>query len=87
MRINYILTVAVIVLAVALLYKFGLFNLFSPNFGNTIAGINTPLTPAQLSVINNAPNSYFESAGERLLNNSLNDPVTLPGPTTPASTQ
>lgn len=76
MRINYILTVAVIVLAVALLYKFGLFNLFSPNFGNTIAGINTPLTPAQLSVINNAPNSYFESAGERLLNNSLNDPVT-----------
>jgi len=43
----------------------------APNFGHTLAGINTPLTPAQLAVINNASNSYFEQAGEMYLNHSL----------------
>jgi hypothetical protein len=74
-RMNYLLTVVILVLAVALLYKFGLFNLFSPSFGNTLAGINNPLTPAQLAVINGAPNSYFETAGERLLNGTLNNRI------------
>ncbi|MDE1870503.1 MAG: DUF929 family protein [Candidatus Micrarchaeota archaeon] len=43
----------------------------APNFGHTLAGINSPLTPAQLAVINNASTSYFERAGEMYLNHSL----------------
>ncbi|MDE1865268.1 MAG: DUF929 family protein [Candidatus Micrarchaeota archaeon] len=39
--------------------------------GKTLSGINAPLSPAQLSVINNAPDSYFERAGETVLNGSL----------------
>jgi hypothetical protein len=39
--------------------------------GNRLTGINTPLTRSQLSVINNAPDSYFERAGEMMLNLSL----------------
>lgn len=43
----------------------------SPNFGNTLAGINQPFTPSQLAVINNASLAYFETAGEMYLNHSL----------------
>lgn len=39
--------------------------------GNTLSGINTPLSQAQLAVINNAPDSYFQKAGEAVLNLSL----------------
>ena len=45
--------------------------------GYTIAGIDTPLNNTELSAINNAPNSYFEIAGERLLNGSLTNQVVL----------
>jgi hypothetical protein len=31
--------------------------------GSTVSGINDPLSPAQLIIINNAPDSYFEKAG------------------------
>lgn len=39
--------------------------------GQRLSGIDAPLTPAQLSVINNASNNYFEDAGEMLLNLSI----------------
>lgn len=39
--------------------------------GSTLSGINGPLSQSQLSVINNAPNSYFEKAGEAMLNVSI----------------
>lgn len=39
--------------------------------GNTLAGINSRLTPSQLSTINNASDSDFEKAGEMMLNLSL----------------
>ena len=40
-------------------------------FGDTLAGINQPLNSTQLSIINNASDSYFEIAGQMLLNGSL----------------
>lgn len=43
----------------------------APNFGHTLAGINQPLTPSQLAVINNASNANFETAGLMYLNHSL----------------
>ena len=46
----------------------------------TLAGIGTPLNASQLNVVNNAPNSYFEAAGEKLLNQSLTDYVSLAKP-------
>ncbi len=48
-----------------------------PSFWKTTSGIDTPLTSAQLSVINDAPSSYFISAGNMLLNGTLSDPVIL----------
>ena len=43
--------------------------------GTTLSGLNTPLTAANLSIINNEPNSYFENAGERYLNSTLTDSI------------
>ena len=43
--------------------------------GKTLAGINQPLNATTLSVINNAPDSYYELAGEMYLNGTLVDPV------------
>ena len=41
----------------------------------TFAGIDDPLNSTQLSVINNAPNSYFETAGLMYLNGSISNPI------------
>ena len=43
----------------------------------TLAGIDNPLNSSSLSIINNAPNAYFEKAGEMYLNGTLSDPVFL----------
>jgi Domain of unknown function (DUF929) len=43
--------------------------------GNTLYGINAPLNASELGVINNAPNSYFQTAGNMLLNGTLNNSV------------
>ncbi len=40
-------------------------------FGDRLTNINKPLNSTELSVINNAPNSYFETAGQMLINNSI----------------
>ena len=47
----------------------------SGGFGSTLAGINTPLNASALAVINDAPNAYFQRAGEAYLNGSLSDPI------------
>jgi len=54
-----------------------------PNFGHTLAGINVPLTPSQLAIINNASNANFETAGEMFLNQSLKN-IAVPVSTTNA---
>ncbi len=43
--------------------------------GNTLYGLNAPLNASELAVINNASDSYFEKAGEMLLNRSLANSV------------
>jgi hypothetical protein len=45
------------------------------SLGSTIAGIDTPLNSSALAVINDAPNAYFEQAGEEYQNGTLSDPV------------
>ena len=47
----------------------------SNSSSGTLAGIDIPLNSTQLSVINNAPLSYYEIAGQRLLNGSLKNEV------------
>ncbi|MGC8586672.1 MAG: DUF929 family protein [Candidatus Micrarchaeia archaeon] len=44
-------------------------------FGSRLTNINEPLNATELAIINNAPNSYFEKAGEMYLNGSLTDEV------------
>ncbi len=41
------------------------------SFGSRLTDINQPLNTTELSIINNAPNSYFETAGEMLINGSI----------------
>ncbi|MCL5430249.1 MAG: DUF929 domain-containing protein [Candidatus Marsarchaeota archaeon] len=43
----------------------------------TLAGINAPLNATELSYINNEPLSYYEIAGEKLLNGTLTNEVVL----------
>lgn len=43
----------------------------SGSFGDRLTNINNPLNATDLSIINNAPNSYFEKAGEMLINGSI----------------
>ena len=52
---------------------------FSQNatFGQRLTNISDELSPAQLSTINSAPNSYFERAGEMLLNGEISNPIFL----------
>lgn len=72
-----VLAAAVVVLAIYSLYP-SIASAFKPqplSFGHTLAGIDTQFSSQQLSVINGAPNSYFEIAGERLLNGTLTDEV------------
>jgi hypothetical protein len=45
------------------------------SFGSRLTGINSPLNQSELSVFNNAPDSYFETAGEMYLNHTLNNSV------------
>ncbi len=48
----------------------------NPNgFGNRTTNIDQPLNASELNVINNMNNSYFEIAGEMLLNHTLTNPV------------
>ncbi len=48
----------------------------NPNeFGSRITNIDQPLNASELNVINNMNNSYFEIAGEMLLNHTLTNPV------------
>ncbi|MCL4379019.1 MAG: DUF929 domain-containing protein [Candidatus Marsarchaeota archaeon] len=44
-------------------------------FGDRLTNLNAPLNSTDLSIINNAPASYFETAGEMLLNGTLNNSV------------
>ncbi len=47
----------------------------SGSFGSTTANIDVPLNSTELSVINNASDSYFETAGQMLLNGTLPNQV------------
>ncbi|MEM3212295.1 MAG: DUF929 family protein [Candidatus Micrarchaeaceae archaeon] len=44
-------------------------------FGERLTNINSPFNVSELAAINNAPNSYFETAGEMLLNGSIKNEV------------
>ncbi len=44
-------------------------------FGKRLTNINAPLNSTELAVINDAPSSYFETAGEMLLNGSIDNYV------------
>lgn len=60
---------------------------FSPNapFGHRLTNISKQINSTQLSIMNNAPNSYFEKAGEMLLNSKLNNQIFMQ-PVTNSST-
>ena len=49
-------------------------------FGKRLTDINAPFNSSELAGINNAPDSYFETAGNMLLNNTLTNRVGLSNP-------
>ena len=66
-----VLAIAVVLLAVYAVYPSVSAYVRGPIAGNVLTGINMPLSASQLSAINNAPNSYFEIAGQAMLNLSI----------------
>ena len=48
------------------------------SFGQRLTGINQPFNASELAAINNAPDSYYELAGEMYLNHTLNNSVGNP---------
>ncbi len=66
-----IFAVAAVVLALALLYPSLLVLINGQPAGHRLTGIDAPLSSQELSSINNAPNSNFETAGNMLLNLSF----------------
>jgi hypothetical protein len=74
-RLNYVLSIVIIILVVYILYSQNLLTglgFAKPQpLGNTTAGIDRPFDASSLSTMNNASNSNFETAGEMLLNGSL----------------
>jgi hypothetical protein len=46
--------------------------------GKSLTDLNEPLNASELSAINNAPDSYFETAGEMFLNGTLKNNVGIP---------
>lgn len=68
---NDILLGAVVVLVLYILYPHILSITRPPQLGNTTYGIDSKFSSSQLATINNAPNSYFQSAAEMMLNGSI----------------
>ncbi|MEM3841371.1 MAG: DUF929 family protein [Candidatus Micrarchaeaceae archaeon] len=52
-------------------------NIPNESFGSRLTNIDQPLNASELSIINNAPNSYFEEAAQKLLDGNLTDQVIL----------
>ena len=67
-----LLAVAIAAMALYIVYPYVSLAVKGQPFGTRLTGINAPLPQQELSVINNAPDSNFEAAGEMMLNVSLN---------------
>ncbi len=63
--------VVAVILALAVSYPSITVLISGPPAGQRLTGIDKPLSSAELSTINNAPDGYFEIAGNMLLNLSL----------------
>lgn len=74
---KYSTIVLAVALALLLIYNIYTNVNIGPKFGQTTSGIGTPLSASELSVINNASESNFITAGNMLLNGTLSDPVML----------
>lgn len=66
-----LLAVVIAALAVYIIYPYAQLAVNGQPFGKRLTGIDTPLSSQQLSVINNAPNSNFETAWEKVANLSI----------------
>ena len=69
--LSAVLAIALVVLAVYAFRADIILLINGPPVGQRLTGINTQLSSSELSAINNAPNSYYEIAGEELLNLSI----------------
>lgn len=68
-----LLTVVIAVLAAYIMYPYAQLAVNGQPFGKRLTGIDAPLNAQQLSVINNAPNSNFETAWEKVASLSISN--------------
>jgi len=83
-RKNYYKASTIILLILVLVLAIAIVNPFKPqklNFGSRLTNIDVPFSSQYLSVINNAPNSYFNTAALKMLNGSLTDEILDTPPT------
>ena len=76
-RYNKVLCGVIAILVIVVVYQYASLRAlnYQQSFGKRLTGINTPLSAAQMAVINNASDSYFETAGQMLLNGTINNSV------------
>jgi hypothetical protein len=75
-------TIALLIIVIVL--AFAMVNPFKPaneHFGSRLTNIDVPFSSQYLSIINNAPNSYFNTSALKLLNGSLTDEIIDTPPT------
>ncbi|MCL5404769.1 MAG: DUF929 domain-containing protein [Candidatus Marsarchaeota archaeon] len=85
---NYYKASTVVLFFVVIILALALSNPFKPanlHFGSRLTNIDVPLSQQELSVINNAPNSNFNTAALKMLNGSLTDQILYSPPTTLAN--
>ncbi|MEM0154227.1 MAG: DUF929 family protein [Methanothrix sp.] len=82
---NYYKWSTIVLLVVVIILAFAMVNPLKPaneHFGTRLTNIDMPFSSQYLSIINNAPNSYFNTAALKLLNGSLSDEIIDTPPTT-----
>ncbi|MCL4404732.1 MAG: DUF929 domain-containing protein [Candidatus Marsarchaeota archaeon] len=85
---NYYKASTIILLILLIAVVFASINPFKPaklDFGSRLTNIDAPFSAQWLSVINNAPNSDFNTAALKLLNGTLTDEIIDSPPTAMAS--
>ncbi len=77
--INILLVIAIIILAVLVISNIlsskPTANTINITYTYVVQHVNKPFNSTELSIINNAPLSYYETAAEKLLNGTLTDQI------------
>jgi hypothetical protein len=79
MYVVAVLAIVIVIMGIYIAYPYAQTAVNGQPVGQRLSGIDSPLSSTALSSINNASNNYFEIAGEKLLNLSLQNETSSNG--------